>query len=157
LSVNYDLEKTYKILTEVSSILKKGINNLENGKIDVTIYDKYLSGSENGLVLNIPLFLGSDNIFLTNIGPQIPLIINFNESLLTNIKTKVTDYGFNNALVEIYITVEMQKLVITPIKRSEDRFYYDILIGAMVINGSVPEFYDGAYENSSGILDIPMS
>ena len=157
LSVNYDLEKTYKILTEVSSILKKGINNLENGKIDVTIYDKYLEGSSNGLVLHIPLFLVNDNIFLNNLGPKIPVLINFNESLLTNIKTKVTDYGFNNALLEMYITVEMQKLIITPLKKSEEKFYYDILIGALVVNGSVPEFYGGTYENSSGILDIPMS
>jgi len=157
LTVNYDLEKTYKILTYVSQILKNGINDLENGKIDVKIYDKYLTTSKNGLVLNMPLFLGSENIFLNNVGPIIPVLINFNESLLTNIKTKVTNYGFNNALLEIYITVEMQKLIITPLKKNEDKFYYDILIGALVVNGSVPEFYGNAYENNSGILDIPMS
>jgi len=157
LTVNYDLEKTYKILTDVSQILENGINNLENGKIDVTIYDKYLNSSQNGLILNIPLFLGSENIFLNNLGPNIPVLINFNEFLLTNIKTKVTNYGFNNALLEIYITVEMQKLIITPLKKNEDKFYYDILIGAMVVNGSVPEFYGGTYENSSKIFDIPMS
>ena len=157
LSVNYDLEKSYKILTEVSSILKKGINNLENGKIDVTIYDKYLESSKNGLVLNIPLFLNSKNIFINNLGPRIPVLINFNESLLTNIKTKVTDYGFNNALLEVYITVEMQKLIITPMKKQEEKFYYDILIGALVVNGSVPKFYGGTYEANSGILDIPMN
>lgn len=156
LTVNYDLEKTYKILTDVSNILKNGINNLENGKIDVTIYDKYITSGKNGLILNIPLFLGSDNIFLNNIGPMIPVLINFNESLLTNIKTKVTNYGFNNALLEVYITVEMKKLIIVPFKETEEKFYYDILIGALVVNGSVPEFYGGMYESSSGILDIPM-
>jgi len=157
ISVNYDLEKTYKILTEVSKILKTGISNLENGKIDVTIYDKYLKNSKKGLILNIPLFLGSSNIFLTNIGPMIPVLVNFNETLLTNIRTKVTNYGFNNALLEVYITVEMNKLIITPIKESNDKFYYDILIGALVVNGSVPEFYGSSYETSSGILDIPMN
>lgn len=157
LAVNYDLEKTYKILTDVSQILKNGINDLENGKINVTIYDKYLKGSENGLILNVPLFLGSSNIFLNNIGPRIPVLINFNESLLTNIKTKVTNYGLNNALLEIYITVEMQKLIITPVNKNVEKFYYDILIGALVVNGSVPNFYGGSYENSSEILDIPMN
>lgn len=156
-SVNYDLEKTYKILTEVSDILKKGINNLENGRIDVTLYDKYLNGSDNGLVLNVPLFLGSNNVFLNNLGPRIPVLINFNETLLTNIRTKVTNYGFNNALLEIYITVEMQKLIITPMKEDSDKFYYDILVSALVVNGSVPNFYGGTYETNSGILDIPMS
>lgn len=157
LAVNYDLEKTYKILTDVSKILKEGINNLENGKIDVSLYDIYLTNGKNGLVLNIPLFLGSDNIFLNNLGPKIPILINFNETLLTNIKTKVTNYGFNNALLEIYITVEMQKLVITPLIKNEEKFYYDILVGALVINGSVPEFYGSNYQSSSSILDIPMN
>lgn len=156
-SVNYDLEKTYKILTLVSDILKKGINNLENGKIDVTIYDKYLNVSDNGLILNVPLFLGSNNVFINNLGPRIPILINFNETLLTNIRTKVTNYGFNNALLEIYITVEMQKLIITPMREKPEKFYYDILVSALVVNGSVPNFYGGTYETNSGILDIPMS
>lgn len=156
IAVTYDLEKTYKILTNISNILKNGIYNLENGKIDVKIYDKYLESSKNGLVLNIPLFLNSENIFLNNIGPKIPVLISFNETLLTNIKTKVTNYGFNNALLEIYITVEMDKLIITPMKNGNKKFCYDILIGALVVNGSVPEFYGTSYENNRGILDIPM-
>lgn len=157
LTVNYDLEKTYKILTEVTTILKDGINDLENGKIDVKIYDEYLDNKDKGLIMNIPLFLGSSNVFISNLGPKIPIKINFNETLLTNIKTKVTNYGFNNALLEIYITVEIQRLIITPMKSQDDNFNYDILVGALVVNGSVPDFYGGEYQTSSAILDIPIN
>lgn len=157
LTVNYDLEKTYKILTDVSDILKNGINNLENGKINISLYDKYVSSCNSGLILHTPIFLGINNAFLNNIGPKIPIIINFSESLLTNIKTKVTNYGFNNALLELYITVEIQKLIITPLKKNEEKFSYDILIGAMVVNGKMPEFYGGHYESNSQILDIPIN
>ncbi len=156
LSVSYNIEKSYEILTEVSNILSKGLNDLERGVIDVNYYDKYLSPSLNGLVLEIPFFLGSKNIFLNNLGPRIPVLINFNETLLTNIKTKVTNYGFNNALLELYITVEMQKLIITPINKDNSKFNYDILVGALVVNGSVPEFYGSEIISSSGILDIPI-
>lgn len=157
LTVNYDLEKSYKILTDISNILKKGIYDLENGKIDVEIYDQYLTNGKNGLILNIPLFLYSDNIFLNNLGPRLPVLVNFNQTLLTNIKTKVTNYGFNNALLEIFVTIEMQKLIITPVRKYEDKFYYEVLIGAMVVNGSVPKFYGSNYEFNRGILDIPQS
>lgn len=153
ISVDYNLEKTYKTLTNTSNVLKNALNDLENGKIDVKIYDKYLESNKNGLVLNIPLFLNSSNVFLNNLGPKIPVIINFNSSLLTNIKTKVTNYGLNNALLEIYITVEIEKLVITPIYKDDEKFYYDILIGAVVVNGTVPNFYGGTYENNSSILE----
>lgn len=152
LTVNYDLERTYKILTDVSNRLTSAINDLENGKIDVSIYDKYLENGKNGLVLNIPLFISNNNIFINNIGPKIPVLVNFNENILTNIKTKVTNYGFNNALLEIYITVEMQKLIITPLKKDEEKFNYDILVAALVVNGSVPNFYGGNIETNRSIL-----
>lgn len=152
LTVNYDLEKTYKILTEVAKILSKSISDLENGKIDVKLYDKYLDSGENGLILYIPLFLSSNNIFINNLGPRIPVLINFNENVLANVKTKVTNYGFNNALLEIYITIEMQKLIITPVIEDEEKFNYDILVAALVVNGSVPEFYGGYYESNSNII-----
>ncbi len=156
LTVNYDLEKTYSILTKVSNILKDGINDLENGKIDVSIYDEYLTNGKNGLILNIPLFLASKNIFLNSLGPKIPVVISFNENILTNIKTKVNSYGFNNALLEVYIVVDMKKTIITPLKEDENKFNYEILIGALVVNGSVPSIYGGKLESSSNLFNLPL-
>ena len=153
LTVNYDLEEAYKILTSVTKLLSESIKNLENGKISVNIDDKYLKSGKNGLILYVPFFLSSKNVFLNNLGPKIPILINFNENILTNVKTKVTNYGFNNALLEIYITVEMQKLIITPVARNDSKFNYDILVAALVVNGSVPEFYGGYYQSSSSILN----
>lgn len=152
LTVNYDLEKTYKILTDISLLLTESIDDLEHGKIDIPLNDKYLKQSDDGLVLFIPLFLSSENTFLNNIGPRIPILINFNENILTNIKTSVKNYGFNNALLEIYVTVEMQKLIISPFKKEEVKFNYDILVAALVVNGSVPNFYGGNYDAYSSIL-----
>ena len=50
----------------------------------------------------------------------------------------------------------MQKLIITPISKDNSKFNYDILVGALVVNGSVPEFYGSEIISSSGILDIPI-
>lgn len=157
LTVNYDLEKTYSVLTNISKILKTGINNLEKGVIDVTMYDKYLNSNKYGLVINVPFFLASNNIFINNLGPKVPILISFNENLLTNIKTKVTSYGFNNALLEVYVVVEMKKTLITPLKEDSEKFVYDILIGAMVVNGSVPSIYGKEYETSSSIFNLPLN
>ncbi len=156
ISVNYNLEKTYALLNNISKVIIKGIDDLENGKIDMDFKDDYLKSKKNHLILEVPLFLNSKNIFVNSIGPRFPVVISFNESVLTNIKTKVTNYGFNNALLEIYVTVEMQKLIITPVAKDEDKFYYDILIGAIVVNGRVPFVYGDEYIESSAILDIPM-
>ncbi len=155
LTVDYDLKSTYEILNDITNMLKNKINDLENGNIDIKLYDKYIESGKNGLVLYIPLFINSNNIFINNIGPRIPVLIKFNETILTNVKTKVTNYGFNNALLEIYINIEMQKTIISPVKKDDNKLNYEVLIGALVINGSVPNYYGGVYENSSNIFDIP--
>ena len=64
LTVNYDLEEAYKILTSVTKLLSESIKNLENGKISVNIDDKYLKSGKNGLILYVPFFLSSKNVFL---------------------------------------------------------------------------------------------
>ena len=45
----------------------------------------------------MPMFINSKDMFLSNLGPSIYVPINFVGSVLTNIKTKITDYGINNA------------------------------------------------------------
>ncbi len=157
LTVQYDIEKTYRVLSKVTEVLKQGIEDFENGKIDVINYDKYLESKNGHLVFNSPLFIYSSNIFINNFGPKIPIGINFNENLLTNIKTKVISYGFNNALLEIYITVEMKKTLITPVKKNNDKLTYDILIGALIINGSVPSIYGSEYDASSNVFNLPLN
>lgn len=156
ISIDYDIEKTYYLLTQISKILKNGISDFENGKIDVTIYDSYLKKSKKGLYLDMPMFIATNNVFLTNIGPRIPVHIHFTGSLLTNIKTKVTEYGFNNALLEIYVTVKISESILTPHKNDELNTDYDILIAAKVVNGKVPEFYGSSFEKNSNLIDTSL-
>ena len=155
-SIDYNMEKTYELLTHVSKILKESLSDFENGLIDVKIYDEYLNTSKSGLYLNLPFFVGTNNIFLSSLGPKIPVHIHFTGSLLTNIKTKVTNYGLNNALLEIYITILINEQLITPVTKENLKLNYDILIAAKVINGKVPSFYGTTLESNSNLVDTPI-
>lgn len=156
ISVDYNMEETYALLTEVSSILKDGLINFENGLINVVVYDEYLKTNEHGIYLNVPVFSGVNNIFITNLGPKIPIYFHFTGSLLTNIKTKVTEYGFNNALLEVYITVYINETILTPVTNKSIKTNYDILISAKVINGKVPEFYGSGFESNSNLINTSI-
>lgn len=156
-TVDYDIEQSYNLLSNISNILKEALLNLENGHINIDIYDDYFKSSKFGIIFNMPLFLGSNNIIINSLGPKIPIKVSFNNSLLTNIKTKVTDYGLNNALLEIYVTIEIKKILITPVNITDEVFNYDILIGAKVVSGSVPNYYGLQYESTSKILNLPLN
>lgn len=152
ISVDYNMENTYKLLTSISGVLKSNLNNFEKGISSIEIDDYYLRQNKYGNYLLVPVFFGSNNIFLTSMGPKIPVYFHFSGSLLTNIKTKVTEYGFNNALLEIYVTVKINEEITTPIDKNIDTIDYDILISSKVINGKVPEFYSNGLVSNSNIL-----
>lgn len=152
ISVDYNMENTYKLLTSISGVLKSNLNDFEKGISSIEIDDYYLRQNKYGNYLLVPVFFGSNNIFLTSMGPKIPVYFHFSGSLLTNIKTKVTEYGFNNALLEIYVTVKINEEITTPIDKNIDTIDYDILISSKVINGKVPEFYSNGLVSNSNIL-----
>lgn len=138
LYVDYDLSKTYQILDDVTNLLKNNIN------------------AKDGIVLKLPFLVSSNNIFISNMGPKITVKINYTDALLTNIYTKITNYGMNNALVEAYIKISIEGQIITPITKNAEKIDYDMLISSKIINGRVPPYYGGYISTSSSIFDIPI-
>ena len=153
LYVSYDMDRSYKVLDLVTKELEKNINDLENGNVGNT---QNISGGKNGILLKLPMFIGN-NAIISNLGPKIYVPINFVGSILTNLKTKITDYGINNALVEIYVTVKLSTNIISPTSSKEMVIDYDALIASVVVNGRVPSVYGGIIQSKSSDLSIPIS
>lgn len=143
LYLDYNLEKSYKVLQIITDEVIRKINELENGKVDVSFYDDELISNNHGLMLKVPLLIASSNALLANMGPKIYIKINFDDSILTNIKSKVTNYGMNNALIELYVTIKIKHMLLSPVVNKKQTIKYNVLVAAKVINGRVPEFYGG--------------
>ena len=143
LYLDYNLEKSYKVLQVITDEIIRKINELENGKVDVSFYDDELISNNHGLMLKVPLLIASSNALLANMGPKIYIKINFDDSILTNIKSKVTNYGMNNALIELYVTIKIKHMLLSPVVNKKQTIKYNVLVAAKVINGRVPEFYGG--------------
>ena len=139
LYVDYNMANTYNLLDKVTKNIKNELNK------------------KDFILLKIPFLIGSNNAFLSNLGPQITIKINFIDSLLTNVYSKITNYGMNNALVESYIKITITGRIITPVGSSEQKVDYNVLIASKVINGRIPLYYGGLINTSSNILDIPIN
>lgn len=142
LYIDYDLDKSYELLDYVTNTIKTKINNLS-----------YPCG---GIILKLPIMMQSDNVFLNNIGPKVSIKINFINSIIANIYTKITNYGLNNALVEAYIKISIEGKIITPVKNGSEKIEYNVLIASKVINGRVPSLYGNNITSSSSLFDIPI-
>ena len=53
----------------------------------------------------------------------------------------MTNYGINNALVEIYLEVSLKYDLITPVQMQSQSLDFNVLLGAKIINGTVPNWY----------------
>ena len=153
LYVNYNLNNSYAILENITTEITNKISDLEKGN---NINDRNINSNKYGLYLKVPLLIASNNVLLASLGPKIIIPINFIGSILTNLKTKITDYGLNNALVELYVTIEITEELITPVTKREIVINYDVLIASKVINGRVPEIYGGGIYTKSNAFSIPI-
>ena len=157
INISYNTKNAYHIANLLANRIKNDFNAIENGKLNIEYYDQELSNGLDGFVLSLPVGVASNSIYFTNLGPRIPVKIKFIGTILTNVKTKVQNYGINNALIEVYIDVSISHEIITPVTLQTKELKYEILIGAEIINGIVPSLYGGLYETKSNILNIPIN
>lgn len=129
--LDYNMDKTYKLLNKYIESLKK-----DNSK---------------SKILTVPLFIASDNIIISSLGPKIKFKYEIIDNVKGKIKTKVTDFGVNNALVEMYFELEIGYLVVIPMNKKESVLKIEILISSKIINGKVPTFYGKNIFKESGV------
>lgn len=155
LYVDYNLDKAYEALEIVTNVIYEKISDLEEGDFK-DIKDEDIISTDEGLMLKVPFFIGSNSPLVASFGPPIFVKVDFIGTVLTNIKSKITDYGFNNALVELFVTIEINERLTTPVLEKEIAINYDVLVASKVINGRVPEFYGDILNTKSSDLDIPI-
>jgi sporulation protein YunB len=147
ISTDFDSVMVNKILNEISSYVETYLEELETGKVKKlklsrNLKETYgLKNSKNGIVYEIPSGIIFGNALLSNLGPKIPVRINLNGDVVTNIKTEVTDYGINNALIKVSVTVKVYMNVIIPFNTKEVIVESDIPIVMRLIKGEVPNYY----------------
>ena len=152
LYVNYDLDIAYKLLDVITKELENNIQELKIGNVNDTSFYQ----NNEVLMLKLPFFIGSKNPLLVSLGPKIYVPLNFSGAILTNLKTEIKDYGLNNALVEMYVTIKINIDILYPYNKSKEEINYDVLIASSIINGRIPSFYGGVIDTKSNNVSIPI-
>lgn len=143
--IDYNLENAYKILIDI----KKAV--IENTSKNMNyLYNYNYNVNENSLILDMPFYNYTNNLLLSNLGPKIRVKIGLAKLVDGSVKTKVTTYGINSLLVELYININITSSILIP-SIPEESFVnnYDILITSKVIQGQIPSYYNGFFEQNS--------
>ena len=145
--INYDTKKINDILTSLTLRIQNCFSAIENGNVDnigEEILGKYnYENLKEGTILYIPMGYLTGSSFLANIGPKLPLKITLIGDIRTDIKERITDYGLNNALLKIYIYVEVVTQSIVPLVSSIQKTVVEYPVVLKIIEGQVPTYYVG--------------
>jgi sporulation protein YunB len=139
LLVDFNLPKAYKLSSKIANTLEEKFNSFESGIIIKN--DFGVKSSKNGIEIDAPLLINSNNALFTNMGPKIPIKTRFIGSIETNLKTNVSSYGLNNSLAQIYVEINISENIITPVNSNVVDLNYEILLDSKLINGRVPSYY----------------
>ena len=150
-----------KVLTKITEVVHASLENLEKGNVQDLQLPKnaYLSNYQKmnqGIIFEIPSGVVFDNVLLSNLGPKIPVKLSFVGDIISNIDTQVTNYGINNALIEINLHLKVTEKVILPINIEELQIELTIPIALKIIQGNIPDYYLNGLNGSSSILTVPL-
>lgn len=149
-----------RLLSKITETVNDHLTSLETTefeKIDLpsSISSTFANSKEgNGLVFEIPSGMIFKNTILANVGPKIPVKLTLVGDIDSDIKTKVTDYGINNAFIEISVYVHVVEQVILPISSKRVDVEMNVPIALKMIQGEIPDYYLNGIESKSS-LSVP--
>ena len=160
-TIDFDPIVVNKTLNKIVNTIQLNLKYLEEGKLELlelpdnVLIDYDEEKLSKGVIYEIPSGVIFNNALLANIGPKIPVKLSLVGDIVSNVTTKVTNYGINNALIEVSVFVQVESRVILPFITDTITVETDIPVAMKLVQGIVPDFLLGGLTNSSVPLTIP--
>ncbi len=149
MDISFKLDKAYDVMLSIKDNVDKEIINLKEGNLP----DKTHIIKDN-LIVKVPYYSWTDNLILINLGPKIHVQLKMLQNVRGNVYTKVSSYGINSILLNLYISLYVKDGILYPIYNEDIEYTFDLLVASKVIQGRIPSFYNGLLENKSSIIDL---
>ena len=155
--INFDTKVTNRLLKDINNKAMKRLSAIEKGDTtDIELSDSLkgtrLAFLDDGVVCDIPIGSLFHNGLIVNLTTSIPIRFSFIGTVSSNIVTDVKEYGFNNALIEVGIEVTIKEKITMPHSTESIPITTKVNLTTQIIQGSVPNYYNGAFSTSSQVF-----
>ncbi len=160
--IDFDSVILNQLLQKTNTIIQSYLLAVEEGNVDflkennITLDNVLLQKLAEGRIALVPMGIATGNALLANLGPKIPVRIHFIGNVSSHVKSKVENYGINNALLSSYIQVSITAEVILPLSIDQIDLTIDIPLSIKMIQGKVPTYYQSGYHDNSSLLTLPI-
>lgn len=159
-TIDFNPIEVNDLLALATEAIQNNLKRLEEGNIEGLDLpsSSYLGSVEKlkeGVIFEIPSGLVFENSFFNNLGPKVPVKISLIGDIFSEINTKVTNYGINNALIEIRINLKLTEQVFLPIASNKIEIETSIPLTLKLIQGTVPNYYLNGINQNSSSFSLP--
>lgn len=160
-TIDFDPIVVNKTLNKIVNTIQLNLKYLEEGKLELlelpdnVLIDYNEEKLSKGVIYEIPSGVVFNNSLLANLGPKIPVKLSLIGDIVSNVNTKVTNYGINNALIEVSIYVQVESRVILPFITDTVIVETEIPVAMKLVQGIVPDYLLGGLTNSSVPIKVP--
>ena len=150
-SIDFDTIVVNRVITNITNDILLNLKYIESGDIDnidyLNLYDK--NKLKKGIIYEIPITLSYNNTFISNLSPKVPVRLQSIGNINSSINTKVTNYGINNALIEVYLDVEINLQVVLPLLTKSIVTKSSVPLAIKMVSGNVPQFFSNGNQSFS--------
>lgn len=162
-TVDFNPVVVNKFLSTTTTSIQLYMKQIEEGNVDLlelpddvlVKYDK--ENLKKGIIFEIPTGVVFGNSFLGNLGPKIPVRFHLMGDIHSNVKTKITNYGINNALIEVSIHIQLQIMSILPFLSKEQKIENTVPLSIKMIEGNIPSYYFNGIGRETATFSLPTS
>lgn len=159
-TIDYNPIVVNGVLSNITTKVDRLLRNIENGEnlfeLSNDVLENYdIEKLKKGIIFEMAITTIFDNPLLSNLGPRIPVRIFMLGSTSSNINTKITNYGINNALIETSIVIDLKLQIVLPYKTEKVSFQNSIPISLKLIQGIVPNYYFNGIDKNSSSFIVP--
>lgn len=152
-TIYFDSYVVNDFLNEVTDSIQNDLVMVSNGDMSKIFgYKSY----GNDIVFKIPLGVITNNVFLSSLGPKIPVKLKLIGYINSTIDTNIKEYGINNALIEIYIVIDTKTKTVLPFSSKDVIVRNKIPIAYEIITGHIPDYYQNGFSTNSNLFSLPL-
>ncbi|MEG0994523.1 MAG: sporulation protein YunB [Bacilli bacterium] len=155
-SIDFNPITVNKILGDATALVQKNLKHIEEGNMTLLKLDNYNNLTskklKEGIIAEIPIGMSSNNSLISNLGPKIPVRIKLLGEVNSSVTTSIENYGINNALIQIFIHLEVGTRVIMPFQSKKVIVGLDIPLGIKILQGKVPGLYNNYLNKNSPVF-----
>lgn len=140
---------TVQINEAITGILTRAYNKFVASDIVVLDHSSTVRKVPAGVIYKVPLGYLMHVPFLVNRGPMIPIRMRLLGDVMGTMKSKVTPYGINNALLEVSIELKVRVQVMSFLDQQEIEVLQEIPLALEVFEGEVPHYFPWSQAQTS--------